>query len=98
MSKIVLSGAEFRLLADYFKSLKGLILVKIEAAYFEKKLRIFEMFCKAYNIDIEKIEAKISKNTKAIMPVNLYGQAAELYVFQRYFERWDLRLQRRDLR
>ena len=31
-----------------------------------------------YNIDIEKIEAKISKKTKAIMPVNLYGQAAEL--------------------
>ena len=31
-----------------------------------------------YNIDIEKIEGKISKKTKAIMPVNLYGQAAEL--------------------
>lgn len=31
-----------------------------------------------YNIDVSLIEQKITSKTKAIMPVNLYGQAAEL--------------------
>jgi dTDP-4-amino-4,6-dideoxygalactose transaminase len=31
-----------------------------------------------YNIDVSLIELKITSKTKAIMPVNLYGQAAEL--------------------
>lgn len=31
-----------------------------------------------YNIDVTKIEGKITDKTKAIIPVNLYGQAAEL--------------------
>lgn len=31
-----------------------------------------------YNIDVNKIEAAITKNTKCIMPVHLYGQACEM--------------------
>ncbi|MEP7106917.1 MAG: DegT/DnrJ/EryC1/StrS family aminotransferase [Ferruginibacter sp.] len=31
-----------------------------------------------YNIDVSKIEAAITNNTKAIMPVHLYGQACEM--------------------
>lgn len=31
-----------------------------------------------YNIDAEKIEAVITENTKAIMPVSLYGQMADM--------------------
>jgi len=33
---------------------------------------------KTYNIDPDKIEEKISKKTKAIMPVHLFGQMAEM--------------------
>ena len=33
---------------------------------------------KTFNIDPEKIEEKISKKTKAILPVHMYGQAAEM--------------------
>lgn len=31
-----------------------------------------------FNIDITKVESAITQNTKAIVPVNLYGQAADL--------------------
>lgn len=33
---------------------------------------------KTYNIDVTKIEAAVTKNTKAIIPVHLYGQPAEM--------------------
>ena len=33
---------------------------------------------KTYNIDVNKIEEKITKKTKAIIPVHLYGQPAEM--------------------
>lgn len=33
---------------------------------------------KTYNIDVNKIEEKITSNTKAIMPVHLYGQPSEM--------------------
>lgn len=33
---------------------------------------------KTYNIDTSKVEAKITKKTKAIIPVHLYGQTAEM--------------------
>lgn len=31
-----------------------------------------------FNIDVKQIEAKIDKNTKAILPVHLYGQSADI--------------------
>lgn len=40
-----------------------------------------------YNIDPNLIEAKISKRTKAIMPVHLYGQACEMSEIMRIAEK-----------
>jgi len=37
---------------------------------------------KTYNIDASKIEAKITSKTKAIMPVSLYGQPADIEAIQ----------------
>jgi len=43
-----------------------------------------------YNIDVDKIEAAITSNTKAIIPVHLYGQPAEMDKIKSLAERYDL--------
>ncbi|MBD0384175.1 DegT/DnrJ/EryC1/StrS family aminotransferase [Paenibacillus sedimenti] len=43
-----------------------------------------------YNIDASLIEAKISKNTKAIIPVSLYGQCADMDEINDIAERYKL--------
>lgn len=45
---------------------------------------------KTFNIDPNKIEEKISKKTKAIMPVHLYGQAADMDKIKEIAEKHDL--------
>lgn len=43
-----------------------------------------------YNIDTSKIEAKITSNTKAIMPVSLYGQTADMDAINSIAEKHNL--------
>lgn len=43
-----------------------------------------------YNIDAEKIEALITSNTKAILPVHLYGQACNMRAIQSIAEKYHL--------
>lgn len=43
-----------------------------------------------YNLDPEKIEAAITQRTKAILPVSLYGQAAEMDAINAIAERHEL--------
>lgn len=44
----------------------------------------------SYNIDPSKIEAKITANTKAIMPVGLYGQCADMDAINNLAQRYGL--------
>jgi dTDP-4-amino-4,6-dideoxygalactose transaminase len=43
-----------------------------------------------YNIDVSKIEAAITERTRAIMPVHLYGQCAEMNAIMEIGERHNL--------
>jgi len=47
---------------------------------------------KTYNIDPSKIEEKITNKTKAIMPVSLYGQPAELDKIQDIANKYNLKV------
>lgn len=43
-----------------------------------------------WNIDVEKIECKITENTKAIMPVHLYGLPADMDAILKIAEKYNL--------
>ena len=47
---------------------------------------------KTYNIDASKIEAKITSKTKAIMPVSLYGQPADMDAIQTIADKHNLKV------
>jgi len=47
---------------------------------------------KTYNIDPSKIEAKITDKTKAIMPVSLYGQPADMEAIQDIADKHNLKI------
>lgn len=47
---------------------------------------------KTYNIDPSKIEEKITSKTKAIMPVSLYGQPADIGAIQAIANRYNLKI------
>jgi UDP-2-acetamido-2-deoxy-ribo-hexuluronate aminotransferase len=45
-----------------------------------------------YNIDANLIEAAITKKTKAIMPVSLYGQPADMHAIQAIADKYNLKV------
>lgn len=45
-----------------------------------------------YNVDIDKIEEKITEKTKAIMVVHLYGQAADMTAIMKLAEKYHLKV------
>ncbi|RKI43900.1 DegT/DnrJ/EryC1/StrS family aminotransferase [bacterium D16-51] len=47
---------------------------------------------KFFNIDVQKIEEKITENTKAIMVVHLYGQAADMHPIMDLSKKYNLRV------
>ena len=47
---------------------------------------------KTYNIDINKIEEKITKNTKAILAVHLYGKVCEMDSIMIIAQKFDLKI------
>jgi dTDP-4-amino-4,6-dideoxygalactose transaminase len=51
-----------------------------------------DMNPKTYNIDVGKIEEKINRNTKAIVPVHLYGQPADMTPIAKIAEKYGLKI------
>ncbi len=47
---------------------------------------------KTYNIDPNKIEKKITKNTKALLPVSLYGQPADMDEINKIAKKYNLKV------
>lgn len=47
---------------------------------------------KTYNIDVDKIEEQITAKTKAIMPVSLYGQPANMDKIQAIADKYNLKV------
>ena len=45
-----------------------------------------------YNINVDLIEGKISDNTKAIIPVHLYGQPADMDPIRVVARKYDLKI------
>lgn len=49
-----------------------------------------DVFRDTYNIDVSKIENSITEKTKAIIPVHIFGQPAEMDEIMRISEKYDL--------
>lgn len=47
---------------------------------------------KTYNLDVSQIEAKITERTKAIQPVHLYGQCADMTELRKISEKYSIPL------
>ena len=47
---------------------------------------------KTYNIDVSKIEKKINKNTKAIIPVHIFGQPCDIQKIMKVAEEYNIKV------
>jgi dTDP-4-amino-4,6-dideoxygalactose transaminase len=54
------------------------------------KVKFMDCNQMTYNIDADKLEQAISSKTKAIIPVHLYGQPAEMEKIKKIAEKYDL--------
>ncbi|MBA1420218.1 MAG: DegT/DnrJ/EryC1/StrS family aminotransferase [Epsilonproteobacteria bacterium] len=61
-------------------------------AFLKAKSVFVDIDEKTYNIDPSKIEAAITKKTKAIMPVSLYGQPADMDAIQAIADKHNLKV------
>ncbi len=54
--------------------------------------RLVDIDPDSYNIDVDKIEKAITKKTKAVIPVHLYGQAADMDSILKIASKYDLKV------
>jgi dTDP-4-amino-4,6-dideoxygalactose transaminase len=59
--------------------LANTFIATVEAIYFAGTTPVFvEVDPRTWNIDANRIEAKITEKTRALLPVHLYGQPADM--------------------
>jgi len=68
------------------------IATALAVTYVGAKPVFVEPKIETFNLDPEKIEAAITKRTKAIMPVHLYGQACDMDSIMAIAEKYGLRI------
>ena len=56
------------------------------------KIIFVDIDSKSYTVDVSKIEEKISNKTKAIIPVHLYGQPADMDPIMRLTKKYNLKV------
>lgn len=64
----------------------------LAASYLGAKPVFVDINPDSYNIDTSKIESKITKKTKAIIPVHLYGQCADMAPIAEIAKKYDLKI------
>ena len=68
------------------------IATALAVSYVGAKIVFVEPDIKTFNIDVNKIEAAITKKTKAIIAVHLYGRPAEIDKIKPLCEKYNLKL------
>jgi len=65
----------------------------VEAILYIKAIPVFvDIDARTFNIDAEKIESKITKKTKAILPVHLFGHPADMEKIMKIAKRYRLKV------
>ncbi|MGT2686381.1 DegT/DnrJ/EryC1/StrS family aminotransferase [Streptococcus porcinus] len=62
----------------------------LAVSYVGAKLVLVDPELETYNIDVTKIESQITKNTKAIMPVHLYGLPCDMDSIKELADKYNL--------
>ncbi|NRT87552.1 DegT/DnrJ/EryC1/StrS family aminotransferase [Clostridium beijerinckii] len=68
------------------------IATALAVSYVGAKVILVEPDINTFNIDVTKIEAAITKKTKAIIAVHLYGRPAEIYKIKPLCKKYNLKL------
>lgn len=76
---------------DEIITVPNTFIATIDAIYRNRAKPVFvDINHETYNIDVNKIEEKITEKTKAIIPVHLYGQPADMNIIVKIAKKYNL--------
>ena len=78
---------------DEIITVPNTFIATIDAIYRNRAKPVFvDINHETYNIDVNKIEEKITEKTKAIIPVHLYGQPADMDIIVKIAKKYNLKI------